>query len=297
MAESRSGWSLGREDTADLGIRPPRTPGSLGINDAADPSTWSWVGSTPGPVGINDHATPNLGVDTQLGLPLQKVLVADAGGKGGTVAGGAAPVKDKTEEKLDPDVELLAAVSYGEAGTGDVFEEMAAIANVIVHQRDARGITLSSILGPKSTYAFAASDGNQRVAAFRKASEAAREKDPGMAAAIKAARNALDPKGTDYSNGAYFWDGADLKSNYAKHPKVKQRIKFTKPEHNIYKVKESTVDVTTHWMVKDKEGKIVEGKERGHYTYTYESTAAYGGTIFWKYNPDFLKATGNKEYK
>ncbi|MGZ3337507.1 MAG: hypothetical protein ACXVBV_19475 [Isosphaeraceae bacterium] len=33
------------------------------------------------------------------------------------------------------------------------------------------------------------------------------------------------------------------------------------------------------------------------HTHVYESTAAYGGTIFWKYNADFLKATGNKEYK
>jgi len=32
------------------------------------------------------------------------------------------------------------------------------------------------------------------------------------------------------------------------------------------------------------------------HTHVYESTAAYGGTIFWKYNADFLKATGNKEF-
>jgi hypothetical protein len=31
--------------------------------------------------------------------------------------------------------------------------------------------------------------------------------------------------------------------------------------------------------------------------YIYVSTAAYGGTIFWKHNPAYMKATGAKEYK
>ena len=43
-----------------------------------------------------------------------------------------------------------------------------------------------------------------------------------------------------YSNGAYFWDGADIKPNYATHFKVRHGIKFTDPAHNIYDIKEST---------------------------------------------------------
>ena len=35
-----------------------RTPGPLGINDAADHNCRSLKGDTPGPLGINDHATP-----------------------------------------------------------------------------------------------------------------------------------------------------------------------------------------------------------------------------------------------
>src|SRR5208337_4590337 len=101
-----------------------------------------------------------------------------------------------------------------------------------------------------------------RTAAFRKAKPADRIKNAGMASTITAARNALDGD-KDFSNGAYFWDGADIKTN---------------------------------WQIKDKDGKTVDGKVRGHYTHVYESTAAYGGTIFWKYNADFLKATGTKEY-
>ena len=41
----------------DVGQRifPDRTPGPLGVNDQADPSVYSRLGSTPGPTGINDY--------------------------------------------------------------------------------------------------------------------------------------------------------------------------------------------------------------------------------------------------
>lgn len=35
---------------------PPRTPGTLGLNDAADPNAWAEGGDTPGTTGINDGA-------------------------------------------------------------------------------------------------------------------------------------------------------------------------------------------------------------------------------------------------
>lgn len=193
------------------------------------------------------------------------------------------------------DVLLLAGVVYGEASTQNVYEEMAAIANVLVRQQKARNTTLALLLGSNSTFAYAASDSNQRTAAFRKASPDQRAKDTGMSYALKAAVNAIG-NGKDYSNGAYFWDGADLKSNYDNHPKVKQGIKFTDPSHNIYNIKETSVDVTTYWQI-TKNGKLVNGEKRGSYTYVFESTAAYGGTVFWKYGDDFLKATANKKYE
>jgi hypothetical protein len=37
-------------------VMPPRTPGALGRNDAADPSRKALLGDTPGPVGKGDHA-------------------------------------------------------------------------------------------------------------------------------------------------------------------------------------------------------------------------------------------------
>jgi hypothetical protein len=72
-----------------------------------------------------------------------------------------------------------------------------------------------------------------------KSSEQEIEKHPGMKAAVAAAVNALNG-GEDKSNGAYFWDGADIKTNYAGHFKVRRGIKFTEPSHNIYHILESS---------------------------------------------------------
>jgi GH24 family phage-related lysozyme (muramidase) len=43
----------------DLLALPPRTPGPLGVNDAADPARVSLLGGTPGPLGTHDRASPD----------------------------------------------------------------------------------------------------------------------------------------------------------------------------------------------------------------------------------------------
>jgi hypothetical protein len=107
--------------------------------------------------------------------------------------------------------------------------------------------------------------------------------------------------GADKSNGAYFWDGADIKSNYGHHFKVKRGIKFTDPSHNIYEINESTKIEIMYKTTRSRDrasGKItVTREEVGRYDHQYDSTAAYGGTIFWKLNPLFLKVTHGWEYK
>jgi hypothetical protein len=195
--------------------------------------------------------------------------------------------------EIDDDTRLLAATAYGEGSTADVFEEIAAIANVLVRQQKARGYaSIGAFIRTDKTYAFAAHDGNARYAKLTKATPADIAADTGMQAAVRAARNALSEDPTDYSNGAYFWDGADIKTNYAKHPKVRAGIHFTDPAHNIYQIAEKEVPGEEWW--RDANGNNT--KLRGKWKYKYESTAAYGGTIFWKYNADFVKATGNKVY-
>jgi len=280
MGNSKHPFSLGLGDLDPGQICPARTPGSLGINDHADPSGWSLFGDTPGPIGICSSPVPKVGFGfaAQLSLAGQKVMSAEE--------------LELIGEQNCPEFVLLAAVSYGEASWKNVAEEMAAIAKVIVRQKEARKTSIAKLLGPNSSYAFAASDGNARTGAFLKASPKERLANSGMVLALKAAQGAMGD-GFDCSSGAYFWDGADIKSNYANHPKVKLGIKFTDPKHNIYGIAETSVDKTEYWLDANKKP---TANARGKYKCVYESTAAYGGTIFWKYGADFLKATGNKVF-
>jgi hypothetical protein len=190
------------------------------------------------------------------------------------------------------DLIRLASCAYGEGSTKDNFEEMAGIASVILRQVEARNTTISSLLKDGGTYAFASSGKCVRFNEMIKLDPPGREKNQGMKTALKAAINAIT-KGTDYSNGAYFWDGLDIKTNYKAHPKILKGFLFADKSHNIYSLESSSVDVTTYWT--DAKGK--QTKVRGKYTHTYESTAACGGTIFSKYTDDYLKAEGAKKYQ
>lgn len=203
-------------------------------------------------------------------------------------------------EKINKETRTLAAMAYGEASAKDIPEELGALACVLVRQCNARGYAdMNQFVTSDKTFSFVVKDGNVRYKKFMEASESAIASDPGMAAALAAAKNALSG-GKDLSNGAYFWDGADIKSNYKNHFKVKHGIKFAEPVHNIYEIQESTKVVTlTKTIVKKKKGKVISSEvfEQGRYDHIYVSTAAYGGTIFWKHNPVYMEVTRAKEYK
>src|SRR5207247_2091809 len=200
---------------------------------------------------------------------------------------------------MDDDVRMLAAMAYGESSPVNNKEEIYSIASVLERQRKARGYASIKDLGTKDkTFSFVTSDGNIRYAAFMNATEAQIESDSGMRKAREGAINAKE-NGVDYSNGAYFWDGADIKSNYKKHFKVRHGIKITDPSHNIYSINDSTKLVILTKIIKKRvAGKIVMEKiEVGRYSHVYESTAASGGTIFWKQSDAYLSVTKAKPYK
>jgi hypothetical protein len=54
MASSTAPGTLGKDAPGTL--VPARTPGPLGVNDAADPNVRAAPGDTPGALGINDAA-------------------------------------------------------------------------------------------------------------------------------------------------------------------------------------------------------------------------------------------------
>lgn len=204
-------------------------------------------------------------------------------------------------EKMSSEVNILAAIAYGEASVNDVPEEMIALAQVLVRQRDARGYSdIKTFVTSEKTFSYVVQDGNFRYKRFLTSNEAEIAKNAGMNAALAAANRALEKNSTDISNGGYFWDGADIKSNYKNHFKVKHGIRFSDPTHNIYGIEESTkLVIITKTVVRKKNGKVLgrETVEIGRYDHVYLSTAAFGGTIFWKHSPDYTKATGAKEYK
>ena len=78
-------------------------------------------------------------------------------------------------------------------------------------------------------------------------------------------------------------------------------VKITDPSHNVYGIKDSTKIVVLYRIIKKKNKKTkkieTEKIEAGRYDHVYESTAGVGGTIFWKYNQQYLDVTRGSEYR
>lgn len=203
------------------------------------------------------------------------------------------------DKPIDAETKLLASMAYGESSAQNVADEMSALASVLVRQRAARGYaTMADFAKGEKNFSYVTSDKNPRYNKMIKATDAAIRKDAGMLMAIAAAENALKG-GPDKSNGAYFWDGADIKTHYDTHFKVGVGIKFTDPSHNIYGIAESThLFIKTKTVKKRVNGKVeTKIEEIGRYDHVYDSTTAIGGTIFWKNNDDYMKLTKCKPYK
>jgi hypothetical protein len=201
-------------------------------------------------------------------------------------------------DDIDAQVRLLAAIAYGEAGIEDVSSEIGAIAWAVANRARMWGAcTVTQLIKKDPNYTYAVTDGNARYAKLKSATKAVIDKSPGMTAAVNSATAAIAGTGTDLAAGGIWWDGLDFKTN-SNHPKRLQGFKYGAAAHNIFAVPEFTRSVIIFWRVINKRtGKEVDGKERGRYDHVYISTAAYGNTIVWKYNPDYLSATGGKAYK
>jgi hypothetical protein len=182
----------------------------------------------------------------------------------------------------------LAALAYGEASSQiDIPEEMAAIANTAVrYMRESKFATVDELRTKKPGYADAMTDhhgyGNPRYNKLLKSSFSAIMRDSQMSWALWAAENALEYWGHDYSNGAFFWQGRDLVNQFREHRGnvYPYGLKFTNPKHNIF-------GLTEH----KRESKETQNKNK--YEYAYETTAAWGNTIFLRHTKEWLKIPGN----
>ncbi|GAA7758996.1 MULTISPECIES: hypothetical protein [Cupriavidus] len=202
-------------------------------------------------------------------------------------------------DAINRDLRLLAAIAYGEASTANDSDEIGGIAFSVANRcRAWRGKTASELRVVDPNYAFAWSGSNQRFNKLMSTHDDKLDADAGIKVAVEWARKALANEGRDPSNGAFWWDGLDFKTEFATHPKAQIGFKWGDPSHNIFGVPENKRLFVKRWRVVNKRtGKIVDGAERGRYDSVWVSTAAHGSTIFWTLNPDYVKATGAKAYR
>jgi hypothetical protein len=208
-------------------------------------------------------------------------------------------LSEELPETIGPEERLLAAIAYGEASIDDNPEEVLGIAFAVANRARAwGGKTVSGVLKADPNYTYAANGKCVRFNQLKAASLSDVNKSMRMRVAVNAALNALNNKGHDPSNGAYWWDGLDLKLKKSVNPRISQGFKYGAQDHNIFELTPISKVVIVRWKLINKTtGKLVEGSERGRYDATYVSTAACGKTIFWRYTPEYVTATGAKEYK
>jgi hypothetical protein len=107
-------------------LAAPRTPGTLGRNDAGDPNTTARLGDTPGPAGTNDHGDPTLppasGKTGQAHGKLPDGTPVSAGSDGKTAAIVCpAPLAKRTGgSQTDVDWTFISAREGGQVLTGYV---------------------------------------------------------------------------------------------------------------------------------------------------------------------------------
>lgn len=200
---------------------------------------------------------------------------------------------------IDSETRLLAAIAYGEGSTGDVENELAGMAHAVANRAKAwNGRKVSEVIRDDPHYTYAVKYPNERYKLMQAASLDVINQSVGMRIAINAAREALSGTGDDPSNDAYWWDGIDLKDRRPTNLRIVYGFRYGEPSHNIFGMEPILKPTILYWQVRNKRtGEITNSKERGRFDCAYISRAAHGKTIFWRYHPDYVKASGAKEYK
>jgi hypothetical protein len=214
--------------------------------------------------------------------------------------------KDKEDPDLaglvetvpDAETRLTAAIAYGEASVDEVVDEIAGIAHAVANRAKAWRKTVPQMIAADPGYSYATNGTNVRFNLLMKSQLDEINNSRAMRIAVNSAAQALAEKGEDPSNGAFWWDGIDLKEYRNENSRIKLGFKYGAKSHNIFDMPPIKKTVIKYWQVKSKlTGLLVDSTERGRFDYVYISTAAHGGTIFWRYTREFVGASGAKEYK
>ena len=91
------------------------------------------------------------------------------------------------------------------------------------------------------------------------------------------------------SNGAYYWDGDDITYNSHRY----WGIHYTVPSHDIYGTGDTTGGPYQNYN-RDENNRPTT--LRGTTNYILDSTAAFGGTIFWKKSDEYIRIMQEKEF-
>ncbi|WP_253692045.1 MULTISPECIES: RHS repeat-associated core domain-containing protein [unclassified Treponema] len=179
------------------------------------------------------------------------------------------------------DFEKMTAALYGEA-TNDL-DEMQAIGDVIMNRAEYANTSANTEIEKNGQV-------NGYNASSRKTVTDNRllNSDSKLNNARNAAMSTILGTTRGKSNGAYYWDGADIQTN---EHKTEWGIHYTNQNHDIYGTGDSTVGpFQEHWYP--------SGANRGTpWNHKLDSTAAYGGTIFWKLSPHYQNVTGSRSYQ
>lgn len=162
------------------------------------------------------------------------------------------------------DYEMMTAALYGEGSKN--LEEMQAIGDVIMNRADIMGTNMATeITAPYQVDGY--NDDSRKVTSNNRTAN----KNSKLNTARQAAMTTMLGTSRGKSNGAYYWDGSDIKTN---EHNTKWGIHYTNKAHDIYNTGDSLVGPYQEFWKPS-------GKNRGDpWNHKLDSTAAYGGTIF-----------------
>ncbi|MCC5945590.1 MAG: hypothetical protein JJT94_11700, partial [Bernardetiaceae bacterium] len=189
-------------------------------------------------------------------------------------------------------INVIGAV-YGESATNNDSNEMQGIAHAIINNNN---LSPDETLSQTATrISNATRDGNARYNAITGASIEDIFASEGMQAAFDATLQAMLGFSQDNTNGATHWDGADIETQYNERTRrFGQRWGTMRVNHtggyNIASVPMNNAPIIRYW--KNADG--TDGRERGRFSYRFETTAAINRTVFSRKTPEFIRADGNR---
>jgi len=175
--------------------------------------------------------------------------------------------------------------------SGSNEKEMIAIAQIVLRRAgilDYAGLT--GYFASRDAQQLGSRPNPQRLLAFQSASLAERAAHPGMYRALGCARRALGGTAPDFARGAWFWESATLRIGGARHPRRQAGILFMEPSHNLYHLPDARRSTALR-------GERLETRAKRNAAIAFETTAAWGSSIFFRHPNAWLRANGVQSWK